>query len=58
MFMLNLNVFDENGDIVKGLSVENCAPQQIQAVLMFLQSGWKFEVSCVEMPKVSKPSNT
>lgn len=58
MLKLELSVFDENGNGVKGLTVENCAPQQIQAVLMFLQPGWSFVVNCVEQSMVSKSSNT
>lgn len=48
MLKLNLSVYDENGMLVDGLSMENVAPQQINAVLMFLRPNWSFTVNCIE----------
>lgn len=55
MLKLNLFVYDENHDCVNGLCVENAAPQQIQAVLMFLKPDWTFEVRCDKIDV--KPQN-
>lgn len=45
MLQLNLEVRDENGVKVEALSQANVAPQQIQAVLMFLRAGYSFIVT-------------
>lgn len=47
MLKLNLIVYDEKGERIDALSCENVAPQQIQALLMFLKAGWSFNVTCV-----------
>lgn len=56
MLKLDLLVYDELGIKVQGLCVENAAPQQIQAVLMFLKPDWRFVVECSKQDVVSKNS--
>lgn len=45
MLQLNLEVIDENGVKIDALSQDNIAPQQLNAVLMFLRAGYHVHVS-------------
>ena len=56
MLQLNLKVYDDNHSLVDGLSVDNAAPQHINAVLMFLKPNWTFEVTCENISVEVSPS--
>lgn len=45
MLQLNLEVRDENGVKIDALSQDNIAPQQLNAVLMFLRVGYEVKVT-------------
>lgn len=58
MVQLNLTVFDENHQKIDGMSIENAAPQQVNAVFMFLKPGMSYQVDCVAVePAVNEVRN-